>query len=257
MTDMAVARAFSAAARHYDQHASVQLACARTLLELMPATEAVGHAMDLGCGTLPLARPLRERFPQRSWWAVDVSQAMLEEAAARGRLEGWHPLRADAESLPFASGMFAQVYSSFALQWASSPTAVLAEIYRVLSPGGVLALGVPVEGTLAELKASWAQVDEGEHVNRLPSLSEWCEAAVDNALVVAHQHVMTMTTYYSDARAVARSLKETGANVVRGRTSGLVAPSRFRAMEAAYEQLRETQGLPLTWQVGFLLMEKN
>ena len=257
MTDLAVARAFSQAARHYDEHASVQLACARTLLDMMPVMDLPGDAMDLGCGTLPLARPMRERFPDHRWWAVDVSDAMLEEAAERGRLAGWQALRADAEQLPFAANMFRLVYSSFALQWASSPASVLAEIGRVMAPGAVLALSVPLRGTLTELQASWAQVDGGEHVNQLPDMRQWCQAASGASLAVTHQQQLTMTVHYPDARAVARSLKETGANVVRGRRPGLVAPARFRAMEAAYEQLREEQGLPLSWQAGFLLMEKT
>lgn len=257
VTDVAVARAFSGAARHYDAHASVQLASARTLLAMMPASDAPGHAMDLGCGTLPLARALRERFPGRNWWAVDVSEAMLQQAEERGRLHGWQALRADAEALPFAANMFTQVYSSFALQWASSPQAVLKEVTRVLAPGGMLALSVPLAGTLQELKQSWARVDDGDHVNALATLPAWCGAAEAAGLALIHTQALTLTEHYADVRAVARGLKETGANVVRGRRRGLVSPARFRAMEAAYETLREARGLPLTWQTGFLLMEKR
>lgn len=257
MTDLAVTRAFSAAARHYDEHASVQLACARSLHALLPAMPSVKRAMDLGCGTLPLARPLREVAPDSDWWAVDVSEGMLLEARDRGRLEGWRPLRADAESLPFAAGMFDLVFSSFALQWASSPAAVLMEVSRVLKPGGLLALSVPLAGTLAELQKSWADVDGSGHVNALPALKQWCDAGEGAGLTLSHQHALTLREFYPDVRAVARGLKQTGANVVRDRAAGLVSPTRYRAMEQAYESLREEDGLPLTWQAGFMLMEKR
>lgn len=256
MVEAAVVRAFSQAARRYDSHAEVQLACARSLLGMLPPLPQCQRAMDLGCGTLPLARPLREQV-QCEWWAVDASVGMLAEARERGRLDGFMPLQADAEALPFAAGMFDLVFSSFALQWASSPANVLAEVARVLAPGGLLALSLPVAGTLRELADSWARVDGGVHVNALPALGDWQAAAAEAGLTAVADNALSLTAWFPDVRTLARSLKDTGANVVPGRQAGLVTPARFRAMETEYERWRTNQGVPLSWQAGFLLLEKR
>ena len=71
---------------------------------------------------------------------VDIDPNMVELASRR------HPqlrfLQADAAALPFEDGSFDAVVGNFLVQHLRSPRQAIAELVRVLAPGGVLALTV-------------------------------------------------------------------------------------------------------------------
>jgi SAM-dependent methyltransferase len=91
------------------------------------------HALDLGCGTGFVTAALAARG-----WRVtgaDFSAPMLAEA----RTTGLPLARARAEALPVGTARVALVASGTAFHW-FQPLPALAEIHRVLVPGGVVAL---------------------------------------------------------------------------------------------------------------------
>lgn len=252
-----IARAFGRAARSYDEHAGVQLAVARSLLDMIPQDIQAQHALDLGCGTAPMAQQLCARLPSCHWLGVDLSADMLAEANDRGRLHSrYQSLCADASALPLDDSSQDLIFSSFALQWLPEQAACQ-EIYRVLRPGGWLVAALPVAGTLRELKESWAAVDDATHVNPLVAAPQWLQALADSGLPCVDSQVVTLMEHYPSLAAVARMLKLTGAHHVSGRQStGLMPPRRRRALEQAYEMKRVEKGLPLTWQVLFVSVQK-
>ena len=252
----AVSDHFSRAARSYDAHAILQLAVGRSLLQRLPQTLPVNAALDLGCATAPFARAQQHALPHVQWMGVDLSRAMLNEAAERGRLSAeYRPLCADAEHLPLADASQGLVFSCFALQWCA-PRTVLEEIARVLVPGGRLLLALPLAGSLQELQHSWQAVNRRPHVNALPSFGEWQNAALHAGFVDAALQQQVMVEYYDSVKAIARRLKATGADHVSG-ASGLTGKNAWQAMVAQYEARRTEQGLPLTWNVLFLEAEKS
>ncbi len=97
--------------------------------------------VDLGCGTGQLTQRLMRRFPDADIVGVDVSDGMLSEAAGRLRQIGGdaQPLvRADALQLPFAASSVDLVVCTESFHWYPDQAAALAEIARVLNPGGRL-----------------------------------------------------------------------------------------------------------------------
>jgi ubiquinone/menaquinone biosynthesis C-methylase UbiE len=96
--------------------------------------------LDAGCGTGPLAAELLARGAVVT--GFDGSPAMI--ALARRRLGDDVPLHvADlAEPLPFADDTFDDVTASLVLHYLEDWSAPLAEIRRVLKPGGRLILSV-------------------------------------------------------------------------------------------------------------------
>src|SRR5688500_737378 len=112
------------------------IALAAQFLEL---TEQTGHILDLGCGA---GRDMLWFESQgASVVGVDLSSGMLTHARqlVRGLL-----VQADMLKLPFPPGHFRGVWcmaSLLHLPKAEAPTA-LAEIRRVLTPGGTLSLGL-------------------------------------------------------------------------------------------------------------------
>ena len=105
-----------------------------------PATLALAvdvagrRILDAGCGAGPLFAALRERGAVVS--GIDQSAAML--ALARQRLGADADLRvADlAEPLPFPDAEFDDVVASLVLHYLRDWGPVLAELRRVLKPGG-------------------------------------------------------------------------------------------------------------------------
>lgn len=259
LSSRAVGAAFGRAAATYDEYADLQLEAGQALAELVPDRLPPGPAVDLGAGTAPLARELNRRWPERRWLALDIAEPMLRQGLARQRLgPGFAPVAADLEALPLADESLALVYSCFALQWCARPAEVVAQLARALRSGGVLAVSVPVAGSLQELRASWAEVDAGIHVNELAAPETWQQALESSALRIGAWQPETRQRYYPDVKAIARMLRNTGAHRVdRPGETGLTGRRRFRQLVDAYERRRTESGLPLTWQVLHMVAEKE
>jgi len=91
--------------------------------------------LDVGCGSGAMLRRIVDGSPTTRCAGVDLSAAMIGNA--RGRLPSSVVLAvADAEHLPFAGNTFDAVVSTSSLHFWPQPVAALAEIRRVLRPGG-------------------------------------------------------------------------------------------------------------------------
>jgi SAM-dependent methyltransferase len=100
------------------------------------------RVLDLATGTGWASRILAERFPTLTITGADIAEQMLEHARSRASL-----LRlaidyrhADAEQLPFDTGAFDGVVSTFGIMFASKPEAAAAELGRVVRKGGRISL---------------------------------------------------------------------------------------------------------------------
>jgi ubiquinone/menaquinone biosynthesis C-methylase UbiE len=107
------------------------------------AAEPCARVLDVGCGTGRLADRLREAPSVRTVVGLDFSAGMLEQARARlGSTETATLVRGDATRLPFADAAFDAAVSTEAFHWFPDQDAALAEIHRVLRPGGRLLLAL-------------------------------------------------------------------------------------------------------------------
>ena len=108
----------------------------REVLAPLPAQRG-GRALDAGCGTGFQARVLHELG--YATHGVDVSPELL--AAAARRLPGAVFMRGSIEELPYADASFETVSCcGSVLSFVGKPARALAEIGRVLRPGGLLLL---------------------------------------------------------------------------------------------------------------------
>ena len=111
-----------------------------------------GVALDVGCGPGNVTASLaRAAGPGGLALGIDISEPMLARAvrAEAGPRVGF--VRADAQRLPLRDETVDAVVSIAALQLVPSPPAALAEMARVLKPGGRLAVMVPTAGRAAQL----------------------------------------------------------------------------------------------------------
>jgi ubiquinone/menaquinone biosynthesis C-methylase UbiE len=110
----------------------------RMVLKELHATDQ--RILDIGCGTGRLAAAILRRFPHLHVWGLELSDGMLREClkleeASGGRL---HLVQGDSERLPFASDTFDAITCTHCFHHFPHQDRVVAEMYRVLRPGGRL-----------------------------------------------------------------------------------------------------------------------
>ena len=93
--------------------------------------------LDVGCGTGIVARAAARRLDGTgSVTGVDINDGMLTVARRACEPVTWQ--LGPAEELPFAARSFDRVVSQFALMFFADQTAAVAEMARVVRPGGTV-----------------------------------------------------------------------------------------------------------------------
>jgi len=102
-----------------------------------------GRVLDVAAGTAGVTLALARRCPTAHIAGVDLTEQMLREGARRVASAGLGSrvrlTCGQAERLPFADASFDALTFTYLLRYVDSPTAVLAELARVVKPGGVMA----------------------------------------------------------------------------------------------------------------------
>jgi demethylmenaquinone methyltransferase/2-methoxy-6-polyprenyl-1,4-benzoquinol methylase len=123
------------------------------------------RVLDVACGTGLVAFELARRS-ECEVVGIDQSDAML--AVARAQLaqlpsigERVRFMRGEAERLPFGDGEFDAVTFTYLLRYVDDPAATMAELSRVLKPGGRIGMvefGVPQSPPLCALWRAYTRV---------------------------------------------------------------------------------------------------
>ncbi len=128
-----------------------------------------GRVLELGVGTgvnLPLYGP------QARVVALERSRPMLAQAARRPVRATVRPVQGDVQRLPFPDGYFDVVTGSLLFCSVADPRRGLAEVWRVLAPGGRLVLIEHTRGRGAAalltdaLHPLWCAISRECHLNR-------------------------------------------------------------------------------------------
>jgi SAM-dependent methyltransferase len=125
---------------------------------LLPMLRPEMRLLDVGCGAGAITAGLVAGVAEVV--GIDASAAELERA--RGRVPAGTFVQADAEALPFEDASFDAALAHALLEHLPDPAAALAELRRVLRPGGVLGVassdwsGAVVEPRTPDVEAALA-----------------------------------------------------------------------------------------------------
>lgn len=130
-----IASDFDAIMNHYDLQRRLEVVFDQLLRETVLTGSKL---LDAGCGT--------GYFSQRSLTAgadvvsVDIGVKLLEQARKKGITK---PVASDITKLAFGNNTFDVVISSECIEHTPSPETAVAELVRVLRPGGTIVLTCP------------------------------------------------------------------------------------------------------------------
>ena len=153
----------------YGENAGFVHGLAGGVLEWLDA-KAAEHILDLGCGDGQLTKRLGSTGA--SVVGVDASPEMVAAARERGVAADV----GDAEALPYARNTFDAVFSNAALHWVRDQDAMMADVRRVLKPGGRFVAEMGGHGNIAAIRVALMAVlvrhgfgDREDGVNYYPT----------------------------------------------------------------------------------------
>jgi SAM-dependent methyltransferase len=134
----------AAAAVDYLDAAAEDLAALKAGLRGLLAARPGDRILDAGCGLGDDVRALSALVePGGEVVGLDASAVMIDEARRRTSQAHVRFVRGDAAAMPFAANAFDAVRVERMLQHVSEPATAIAELARVLRPGGRIVIAEP------------------------------------------------------------------------------------------------------------------
>lgn len=147
-------RKLAARARLHQKYTIAETAWFDWVAKQMPVTPG-SDVLDIGCGPGWFWANAADHLPERlALTLADQSAGMVGEATERcGSLRAWSVAgrEADAVDLPFDDGAFDGVVAMHMMYHLADQAAGLAEMHRVLKPGGWLAVTTNGAGNMREM----------------------------------------------------------------------------------------------------------
>jgi len=162
----------------------------------MLSIEPGDRVLDVACGPGNFSRDFACAASDGLVVGIDASASMLDVAVRDTPSENVAYIRGDAGALPFRDGSFDAVCCFAALYLIEEPMRALAEIVRVLAPGGRVALLSSCERGPLPAGAANAIV-HGLSGVRIFDRDELVRALIDDGLVEVQQQVMGLAQFLS------------------------------------------------------------
>lgn len=251
-----LAKRFDRASLSYDSYAEFQKIVLERLLTMLPLSMA-NAVLDLGTGTGQALGVLSEKLTPTCCVALDLSQQMLAVASVQcSSLQNAHYVCADAEQLPFQQASFDLVFSSLAMQWCLAPKDLFDELYRVTKPGGYVVFSTLLEGSMPEISQAWLGLDDKKHVHQYMAAESLFDCVKAGNFNVLSSDCSDVSMWFDSPEGAIYSLKKVGASLISSDVSNALPPSKWKHFLNEYEKQRGDLGIPLSYQVAFVVAQK-
>ena len=252
LDSQALRRAYDRAAPVYANEAVLQASIGQQLFQRLELTTLEPQRIiDLGCAVGANSVLLRSRFPDAQLVGVDFSLAMLRQARHRCQ-DGTHWLLLDFFALPFPDNSVDLIFSNLALHRVNDLDAVLAELFRVLKPEGLLTFSSFGPDSLMELRWAWGEVDQYVHIHRFLDMHDVGDGLIRAGFSEPVMDVDRLTLTYDGGRSAMKDLRNIGeSNSALGRQKGLTGKSKWNRVLNACERLKVDNRFPSTFELVF------
>lgn len=240
---------FSRAAARYDAHATLQkIWRQRVLAHGIALFDDQAELLDVGCGTGAFASEARAVHPHWNVTGLDIAAGMCRVAAQQGKV-----IEADAANMPLPNESYDGVVSSLCLQWLAEMPKALAEMQRVLKPGGYAIVMTLADRTLQELR------DLAPTLRLLPmrSVEAYRYAATAAGFEIVALDAPVEQYSYPSISALLRSFRQIGAQAAFEDPATRMKPSAYRALAEQYRTKHAIgEGVAASWQPLLLILRK-
>ncbi|MCT7378493.1 class I SAM-dependent methyltransferase [Chelativorans salis] len=147
-------RKIAARARLHTEYTVAEIPWFAWVARQLPLADG-NHVLDVGCGPGWFWAAVEDMLPQELGLKLaDLSPGMVQEALERCRALPFKSVegrQADAANLPFDDSTFEAVIAMHMLYHVPDPAVGIAEMFRVLKPGGFLAVTTNGAGNMREI----------------------------------------------------------------------------------------------------------
>lgn len=219
----------------YERNGAFVHELGRGVLEWLNAQKGE-FILDLGCGDGHLTK--RVAATGAHVLGVDASVDMVASARERGV----EAEQANAESLPFHDATFDAVFSNAALHWVGDQDSMMAQVCRVLKPGGRFVAEMGGHGNIAAIRVALMAVldrhgfgDREDGVNYYPTAESYAKRLARHGFRVEQMAMIPRPTKLAESgmegwlrtfrRGVLDGLPEDMRAAVIKETAELLAPA--------------------------------
>lgn len=251
-----IIQSFNRAADRYDSYSWLQKQVAQKLLAYLHKTgRSFTNIIDIGAGTGLVSQMIADRLCPERMILCDLAHNMLKQAQ-NSLADNAGLVLADFDQLPLQTASQDLIFSSMAIQWSLELAKTVRELDRITKPGGVIAIALPIEGTMAELSQACRAVGHPQPANNFFSQSHITNTVSTTGLTVLHQGSETCRYDFGDIFSLVRSLKAIGANTLKyHKKPHSYTKSLLHDLEKYYPI--ENGTLPLSYRIHYLIAQKE
>ncbi len=243
-----IQQSFNKAAKSYDSVAVLQKEIATRLMAKLRIINADAKIiLDLGAGTGISSKILQDNLPNSNIIALDIAKETL--IINRNNINGIKQICADAYKIPFKDNSIDIIFSNLMLQWCFNLDKLFQELQRVLSANGLFIFSTFGPDTLSELKYSWQQIDNSNHVNQFNDMHTIGDMLLTNKFLSPVMEMEYITLTYKKVKHLMLDLKQLGANNIHNPNKNLTGKNKFQKMLQEYEKFRINDKIPATYEV--------
>jgi len=239
-----IAQSFSRRAKRYCSAAFIQRSILEKCIRSIEQDQTLAPQiwLDAGCGAGLLKKLLMEENISVDLFQTDIAFDSVRCAdlhAGKNRMSA----NADIDNLPFKNSVFDGIISASVLHWMENPKTSVAEMMRVLKPGGMLVFAV-------FLKGSFHEVNLLRQNRNLPLPARYF---TDNQIQVIARElefdiveytIQNEVYYFKTAREILQYLSDIGSTVYTGT---MLSRKDLLLFCIEYEaRFRTQQGIPLS-----------